>query len=87
MPYAVIDPDGNVRDLVPDVDTAVQVASQFSSIVQVENGPAPQLGLGGELGALNMNQPAHALRMSGLESKSPFRIPDDNVITLEQAHA
>lgn len=84
MPYAVIDPDGNVRDVVPDVDAAVQVASHFSPIVQVENGPEPRSGVGGELGALNLNRPQHALKMCGV---SPMRLPDDNMMTLDQAHA
>jgi hypothetical protein len=80
MPYAIIDSDGTVQGLAPDVDAAVQAASQYSSIVQVENGPQVT-GLG-DLGALNLNQPAHALKMCGIK---PLSLPTDSTMTLGQA--
>ncbi len=79
MPYAVIDPDGNVRDLVPDVNAAVQVAAQYSPIVQVEHGPQIR-GLGGlDDRRLNLAHPAEALRRCGVK---PMALP---TMSLEEA--
>lgn len=85
MPYAVISPDGDVVDLVPDVDDAIDVASHIAPMVSVENGPsdAGMSGLG-ELGAVNRKRPEHALKMSGLR---PMPLPTDRTISLEEAHA
>lgn len=82
MPYAVIDPDGNVRYLVDTVQQAVQAASQFSSQVLVENGPVPDAGLGDALGALSLDRPKIALAASGLK-----RMPLPVDMSLEEAHA
>jgi hypothetical protein len=70
VPYVVIDPDGNVRDLVPDVHAAVQAASQFSPLVQVENGPQ-RTGLG-DLSdrRLDLAHPKKALARCGVKPMS-----------------
>lgn len=84
MPYAIIDPDGNLRDLVPDVDAAVQSAAQYSPFVQVENGPQVHSGLGDAgLGALNLRQAEHALKMCGVK---PMALPTDSIMSLGEAH-
>jgi hypothetical protein len=86
MPYAIIDPDGEVRDLVDDADDAIQAAAQYAPYVSVENGPQVQSmgGLGGaELGAVNLERPEHALKMSGLR---PMSLPTDRTMSLEEAH-
>jgi hypothetical protein len=84
MPYAVIDPDGNVRYLVDSVQQAVQAASQFSSHVLVENGPVPDAQLGGSLGALSLDRPKIALAASGLKR---MPLPTEQHMSLEEAHA
>jgi len=84
MPYAVIDPDGNVRDLVPEFDDAVEVAGQIAPFVTVENGPSDGIPPGlGDLGAVNMRRPEHALKMSGLSKTS---LPSDHTMSLGEAH-
>lgn len=84
MPYAVIDADGNVRDVVPDVDDAIDVASQFAPTISVENGPQDS-GLAGfgDLGAVSTRRPEHALKMSGLKR---MPLPTEATMPLEEAH-
>lgn len=83
MLYAVIDPDGFVRNLVDNVNQAVQAASHYAPFVHVESGPVSRAGLSGlgDLGALYLERPVNALRMSGIE---PFSMP---TMSIEEAHA
>lgn len=86
MPYAVIDPDGNVVDVVPDVQAALDVGGQITSEVVVENGPEDPntVGLQGQLGALGAwsDMPKQALKFCSVK---PQRFPAN--MSLEEAHA
>lgn len=84
MLYAVIDPDGNVQDVVPTAEAAVQEAARYSAYVLLEEVPAQAGALGdagaglGDLGRVNLNHPQVALRMSGLKpTRLDMRMPLD----------
>lgn len=67
---------------MPDVDDAVEAASQYAPVVSVENMPHDGGAAGlGELGAVNPRRPEQALKMCGL---SPMPLPMD--MSLEEAH-
>lgn len=87
MQYAIIDPAGYVRDVVDgDVSDAVNAASQFAPLVQVEQAPgAGELAdSDGELGRMSFDQrPALAFSRSGLPQIS---YAEAMTMSLAEAH-
>lgn len=86
--YVVIDSEGTVQDLVPNVRAAVEVGSEFGDEVVVEHNNEPEsAGSGlsglGDGNALDLTQ--SALRRSGLARYAP--IPLDMNMSLEDAWA
>ena len=72
-----------MRDLVDDLDDAVQNAAQYSPLVQVENSPQlAQLGAGDLADRkLDLSHPAKALARCGVK---PMALP---TMSLDEAHA
>jgi hypothetical protein len=80
--YAVVEPSGEVTDVVSSVEQAVQAAGRVAPYVTVEEGAAEaELG---DLDAVSMDDfPKAALKASGLPS---MRIEDVMKISLEDAY-
>jgi hypothetical protein len=89
VPYAVLDPDGNLVDVVPDVDTALDVGSQVADDILIEESPEPAGAVQGSfLGDFGARGPAmvtvaDAVRKSGLAAQAPIRLDLD--MDLEEA--
>ena len=89
MLYAVLDPEGNLVDVVPDIDTALEVGSQIADDILIEQSAAPAAPLQGsflgDFGAAAAARVtvADAVAKSGLAQQAPIRLDMD--MDLEEA--
>jgi hypothetical protein len=85
--YAVLDPDGNLVDVVSDVDAALEVGSQVADDILIEQSPEPTPAMAGSfLGGFGAAAPSmleQAVARAGIPG--PVPIPLNMNMDLEEA--